>query len=77
MSDHSYLEGRTHFNKDGAQFAWDATIMEACLRCPRKYFYTMLHDWDDPMRSVHLIFGGHYASARDLSQAAYPARPHS
>lgn len=63
MSDHSYLEGRTHFNKDGAQFAWDATSMKLAYECPRKYFYTMLHDWDDPMRSVHLIFGGHYARA--------------
>jgi hypothetical protein len=63
MPSHSYLKGRTHFDKTGAQFAWDSTSMKLAYECPRKYFYTMLHDWADPGKSVHLIFGGHYARA--------------
>lgn len=51
------------FNSDGAQFAWDSTSITSFTTCPRKYYYSQLQGWTSELRSVHLIFGGHYASA--------------
>lgn len=51
------------FNPDGFQFAWDSTSISTFVTCPRKYYLSMLQGWTNPQRSVHLIFGGHYASA--------------
>lgn len=51
------------FNDDGFQFAWDSTSLSSFVTCPRKYYLSMLQGWTSEIRSVHLIFGGHYASA--------------
>lgn len=51
------------FNDDGFQFAWDSTSLSSFVTCPRKYYLSMLQGWTSETRSVHLIFGGHYASA--------------
>lgn len=49
--------------KDGVQFAWDATSLELAQSCMRKYYYTMIRGIKPRRQSVHLIFGGIYASA--------------
>lgn len=51
------------FDPSGLQFAWDSTSLSNFVTCPRKYYYTNLQGWQSEVRSVHLIFGGHYASA--------------
>lgn len=48
---------------DGMQFAWDATSLKLAEECPRKYYYTMIERWYSPKRSIHLEFGGIYATA--------------
>lgn len=52
----------SHF-KDGVQFAWDATSLSWIEKCPRYYQYSMLESWEPKNKSVHLLFGGFYASA--------------
>lgn len=51
------------FNESGFQYAWDSTSLSSFVTCPRKYYLSMLQGWTSELRSVHLIFGGHYASA--------------
>lgn len=51
------------FNSDGFQWAWDSTSLSSFVTCPRKYYLSMLQGWTSEQRSVHLVFGGHYASA--------------
>lgn len=51
------------FNSSGFQYAWDSTSITSFATCPRKYYYSMLQGWTSIHKSVHLIFGGHYASA--------------
>lgn len=51
------------FNEAGFQFAWDSTSLSSFVTCPRKYYLSMLQGWTSEQRSVHLVFGGHYASA--------------
>lgn len=51
------------FDSSGFQYAWDSTSLSAFATCPRKYFYSNLQGWASELRSVHLIFGGHYATA--------------
>lgn len=51
------------FNSAGFQFAWDSTSLTAFATCPRKYFLSNIQGWTSELRSVHLIFGGHYATA--------------
>lgn len=53
----------SHYNSSGAQFAWDATSLEAYCKCPRYYAYMILESWEAPTKSFHLVFGGHYARA--------------
>lgn len=48
--------------KDGKQWAWDATSLGTAQTCPRKYYYQMVARIEPRQRSVHLIFGGIYAS---------------
>lgn len=48
---------------DGVQFGWDSTSIKLATECPRKYQYTMIEGWQYPDKSVHLLFGGWYASA--------------
>jgi len=49
--------------KDGMQFAWDGTSLDCAQTCPRKYYYTMIRGLRPQHKSVHLLFGGLYASA--------------
>lgn len=49
--------------KDGVQWAWDATSINAAQTCPRKYYYSMIHGIQSTEASVHLRFGGLYATA--------------
>lgn len=51
------------FDSSGFQYAWDSTSLSTFAACPRKYFYSNLQGWTSELRSVHLIFGGHYATA--------------
>lgn len=51
------------FNASGFQYAWDSTSISSFAACPRKYYLSMLQGWTSENKSVHLIFGGHYASA--------------
>lgn len=45
------------------QWAWDATSLDLAQVCPRKYYYSMIRGITPSNTSVHLIFGGIYASA--------------
>lgn len=51
------------YDKNNWQTAWDSTSISSFITCPRKYYYSMLQGWTSQNKSVHLIFGGHYASA--------------
>lgn len=51
------------FHEDGWQWAWDATSLSNFVACPRLYQLRNLLGWKKQTRSVHLIFGGHYAKA--------------
>lgn len=49
--------------RDGTQFAWDSTSIKLAETCLRKYKYKMLDGWQPRRKSVHLLFGGWYATA--------------
>lgn len=49
--------------RDGAQFAWDSTSLKTWDECPRKYYLSNIEGWRLRGKSVHLRFGGHYATA--------------
>jgi hypothetical protein len=49
--------------KDGKQWAWDSTSLSSAQTCLRKYQYEMIRRIQPRRTSVHLIFGGIYASA--------------
>ena len=51
------------FTDTGFQYAWDSTSVGSFVTCPRKYYYSILQGWQSEHKSVHLVFGGHYASA--------------
>lgn len=51
------------FDATGAQFAWDSTSLKNYQTCPRYYQLTNIQGWKPKGSSVHLWFGGHYASA--------------
>jgi hypothetical protein len=55
----------SHFTPEGAQFAWDSTSLKWASTCSRYYAFTMLLSYEGD-RSVHLVFGGHYARALEL-----------
>lgn len=47
----------------GGQFVWDATSLSLAQTCPRKYQLKMIEGWQPRKKSVHLLFGGYYATA--------------
>lgn len=47
----------------GIQFAWDSTSIKLAEECLYKYELRMIHGWQPNNKSVHLLFGGWYASA--------------
>jgi len=51
------------FDATGAQWAWDSTSLSNYDRCPRYYYYTNIEGYKPANKSVHLIFGGLYATA--------------
>jgi hypothetical protein len=51
------------FDDEGVQFAWDSTSIKLAETCLRKYQYKLLIGWQPARKSVHLLFGGWYASA--------------
>jgi hypothetical protein len=51
------------FDHTGAQYAWDSTSIKLAETCLRKYQYKMLDRWQPMRKSVHLLFGGWYATA--------------
>lgn len=54
---------RKSFDTNGVQFAFDSTSLKLFQECPRKYQYKMLDGWARRDTSVHLLFGGWYATA--------------
>jgi len=51
------------FDSSGIQVAWDATSIKSWQTCPRYYYYKHVGGWQPKRPSVHLWFGGLYASA--------------
>lgn len=51
------------FTEDNVQFGWDSTSIKIAQECLRKYQLVLLEGWTPHRRSVHLDFGGWYASA--------------
>ena len=51
------------FDASGLQFAWDSTSIKLAETCLRKYQYKMIEGWSPERKSVHLLFGGWYATA--------------
>jgi hypothetical protein len=49
--------------RDGIQFAWDSTSIKLAEDCLRKYKYKLIDGWQPRRKSVHLLFGGWYATA--------------
>lgn len=48
---------------NGVQVFWDATSLDLAQACPRKYYYSMIRGIRPKEQSVHLLFGGIYATA--------------
>lgn len=57
------MSGPKAFDANGIQFGWDSTSITLAETCLRKYQYRMLIGWQSSSKSVHLLFGGWYASA--------------
>lgn len=51
------------FDESGLQFAWDSTSIKLAEECLMHYKLKMLDGWAPRGKSVHLRFGGLYASA--------------
>lgn len=51
------------FDASGIQFGWDSTSIKAAEKCLRYYYYKHIEGWQPRRKSVHLLFGGWYASA--------------
>lgn len=57
------MQNLKSYTADGWQFAWDATSVSSFEKCPRFYQLKLLEGWQPKRKSVHLIFGGHFAKA--------------
>lgn len=51
------------FDQEGVQFGWDSTSIKIAEQCLYKYKLTLIEGWTPHRRSVHLDFGGWYATA--------------
>lgn len=49
--------------RDGVQFAWDSTSIKLAEDCLYKYKLRMIDGWSPKRKSVHILFGGWYATA--------------
>ena len=56
-------EVQKSFDANGVQFIWSASSLTAYMKCPRYYQFTYIEGWSPFKKSVHLLFGGWYASA--------------
>lgn len=54
------------YDEDGVQWAWDSTSLKRADACQRLYYYQNILGWEPQGQSVHLWFGGIYASALEL-----------
>ena len=50
-------------NEDGTFFAFDSTMIKNAQKCFRYFQYKHIEGWEPHRKSVHLLFGGHYATA--------------
>lgn len=48
---------------DGTFYAWDSTMLKSAEKCLQYFKYKMIDGWEPYRKSVHLTFGGHYATA--------------
>lgn len=55
------------------QFAWDSTSIGYLMDCPYKYKLTIIDGWRKKDESVHLTFGGYFASSMEVYAAAKAA----
>ena len=55
------------------QYAWDSTSLGLLMACPYKYKLTIIEGWKKKDVSVHLRFGGHFATAMEVFAAAKAA----
>lgn len=51
------------FDANGLQFGWDSTSITLAEECLYKYKLRMIEGWQPERKSVHLLFGGWYATA--------------
>lgn len=51
------------FDSEGRQWAWDSTSLKDAETCLRLYYYRHIEGWQPMQTSVHLLFGGWYATA--------------
>lgn len=71
MSDAGKYKAPSPFFKGTTlQFAWDSTSIGLLMACPYKYKLTIIEGWRKRDESVHLRFGGHFASAMEVFAAA-------
>lgn len=49
--------------RNGMQFAWNSSSISLATECLYKYKLSVIDGWGSPRPSVHLVFGGHYATA--------------
>ena len=54
---------RKAFTPEGIQFGWDSTSIGVAQECLYKYKLSIIEGWQPRKKSVHLDFGGWYASA--------------
>lgn len=65
------------FDTAGLQFAWDSTSIKLAETCLRKYQYKIYERWQPQRKSVHLLFGGWYATAlEDFHKAVAEGVPY-
>lgn len=57
------MEPLKSFDSEGVQFGWDQTSIKLAEECLYKYKLRMIDGWRPRGISVHLFFGGVYASA--------------
>jgi hypothetical protein len=57
------MQNENPFDADGLQWLWSAHSIGLAETCLYKYYLTKVEGWAPARKSVHLIFGGHYADA--------------
>lgn len=74
MSDAGKYKAPSPFFKGTTlQFAWDSTSIGLLMACPYKYKLTIIDGWRKKDESVHLKFGGIFASTMEVYAASKAA----